>query len=103
MNNDIRSQRGRAEGVAIVACLLEREARARQAALLRSILPDPFAQPAPPVRGEVFAGTDEDPDMLALYCDGCAPRRVGLQRMVIFDLRGYCCSACRRPLGVRVH
>lgn len=78
-----------------------REARERLAELLRSLVPSPFGAP---VRIEVFTRPRVDGDeMLSLLCRDCASRIEGVGRIVLFDGRTYCCSACERPLVRRMH
>jgi ribosomal protein L37E len=74
-------------------------ARRRQADLLRSILPQPFAQLGSPVRGEVYLGKENDAWRVAVYCLKCGPEHEGATPGVFLDVRRTRCASCGVPLA----
>jgi hypothetical protein len=55
-----------------------------------------------PVRRELYAQETDAGETVSLFCDQCGSVRDGTFRCVIFDVRGYACSACGRPLDQRI-
>ena len=77
-------------------------ARQRQAALLRGILPNPFAPAGTPVPGTLYFGPADDPERLALYCAECGISVEQASPGVLLDVRGESCARCRGPVSRRV-
>jgi len=75
------------------------DARRRQADLLRSLLPQPFAQFGPPVRGDVYLGQENDAEKVAIYCRRCGVERGGATPGVLFDIRRTKCACCGVPIA----
>jgi hypothetical protein len=73
--------------------------RRRQADLLRSILPQPFAQLGSPVRGEVYLGKENDAGRVAVYCLKCGLEHEGATPGVFLDVRRTKCASCGVPLA----
>ncbi len=73
------------------------ESRRRQAALLRSLLPDPFVL-GPPVRVDVFFGPANDAKQMPVYCIPCGSARGDTSKGVVFHVRGMTCAGCHRSL-----
>ena len=51
-----------------------------------------------PVRRELYAQETDGRETISLFCDQCGSVRDRTFRCVVFDVRGYACSACGRPL-----
>jgi hypothetical protein len=59
-------------------------------------------KPGAPVRREVYARETDGRETVSLFCDECGAARDRTFRCVMFDIRGYACSACGRPLDQRI-
>lgn len=77
-------------------------ARQRQAALLRRILPDPFAPAGTPVCGTLYFGPADDQGNMALYCAECGASVDQASPGMLLDVRGESCARCRGPVSRRV-
>jgi hypothetical protein len=73
--------------------------RRRQADLLSSILPQPFAQLGSPVSGEAHLGEENAAGRVSVYCRKCGVERDGATPGVLFDVRRTRCALCRVPLA----